>query len=86
MARVTQNTDITITPGDSVPARNCLSRVFIDGAEAFEVIVRTPTDEILVTKGRGVASRGKKCALYIKTRAEADVDEPAVEPAVGEPE
>lgn len=78
MARVTQNTDITITPGRRVSDRNCLSRVFIDAGEDFEVIVRTAADDTVVTKGRGVATAGKKCALYIKTRAEASVALPTV--------
>ena len=76
--RKTQNTDKPITPGKSSDAalRNVLSRVFVDDKEAFQVIVRTATDETVVVHGTGSAKVGKGCSLYIKVRAEQDVDIP----------
>ena len=80
--RITQNTDATITPGrpGDAATRNVLSRVFLANGEAFEVIVRTRADETVVAKGTAIAARGKLCSLYVKTRAEADVDKPRPRP------
>ncbi len=80
--RITQNTDVTIIPsrtGDrGVATRNSLGRVYVEDGEAFEVIVRTPTDETVAAKGAGKAEVGKLCSIYIKVRAEADVSAPVI--------
>ncbi len=80
--RITQNADVTITPSkagdEGVATRNTKSRVFVEDGEAFEVIVRTPTDETVAAKGIGRAEVGKLCSVYIKVRAEADADAPVV--------
>jgi len=83
MARewITQNTGVTIRPTAAGSGnRNCLSRVFVGDGEAFEVILRVGPEETLVASGTGVApTGGKLCAVYIKTRGEADVDPPGEE-------
>jgi len=76
--RPTQNVDKTLIPTTRGGGRNALSRVYLEDGEPFQVIVRIGAEDIVVSKGS--ASTGavdKRCALYIKTRVEKDVLNPA---------
>jgi hypothetical protein len=81
MARIRQGTDRLIIAGSKsdVALRNALDRVFLEGKENWRVVVETDTDRTVVSHGVAKAKAGKKCAIYVKVRAEADVDTPVAE-------
>jgi len=69
-------------PGNEV--RNAWARVWTNDGDTFEVLVRiNGHEEHLLASGTAKARSGKRCSLYVRTRGEADVDNPpAIEPEI----
>ncbi len=62
--------------------RNRHSRVTLIDGDIFSVVVRTGGKEYVVVEGEAKAKLGKMFSLFVRVRAEEDVDEPVapVEP------
>ena len=62
-------------------SRNVHGRVFVKNGESFTVTATVNGVDYVVCDGTASAKTGKMCCLFVRVRAEADVDEPA-EPEV----
>jgi len=86
--RIAQNCGQTMTAiahgGDGRDARNHSGRVFLKDGASVEVIVRDKADgaEFVIAdftalaKTTNLAAKKRMCAVYVRVRAEAEVDEP----------
>lgn len=85
--RITQWFDGDVTPApyddpDRAAIRNSSGRIFLEDKETFEVIVKVGGIEHIVASGVAKAKTGKRCSIFVRVRAEADV--PIPEPPVEE--
>lgn len=79
MERFTSNIETTLVPAaheEDHTRRNTGGRVYLRNLEDFDVIVRTGGDEYIIASGTARAKTGKLCAIFVRIRAEADVEKP----------
>jgi len=80
MPRQRQNKEKTLTPSKGPSKdRNATDRLFFDPGVPYTVTVEAKGKKTIIASGTTQAEAGKFCALYVRVRAEADVNLPPVE-------